>query len=792
MRALREETWALGRLWIVALLSLHLLAVKASRIAGLLTDTIRGRLQIKGDRFVFPGDYVVHREYGIGKYLGVSMLDTTPTMPTRSWTPLTVVQYNDSILSWYSSVASSSLWLYRSASPTTSYELSPALDTRKWIRRKLNVEEASKGTALGLISTMAIRNGLHRVPYLSGNGDSLYAEFERRFQFEPTEDQLTCFRAVEEDMVNKTRPMDRLICGDVGFGKTEVAIRAIFRAVLSNRQVALLAPTRILALQHARVLKNRMPDANIQLLRGGGKSQSVKDELKSGECQVVVGTHALLSPSVSFDNLGLLIIDEEQRFGVHHKEKLKALSSGTDVLTLSATPIPRTLQMSLSGLRDMSLMNSPPKGRKEVVTKVGRLSDADLVAAIKGEVERGGQVFVVCPLIEQVMTEFDRLEALLASTLSPNRICMAHGRMEDLEQRIDQFATRKFDVLVATTVIESGIDMPNVNTMIVLYAERFGIAQLYQLRGRVGRSDRQAFAYFCPNSTSLSVEAEQRLEYINTFTALGSGYDLSRRDMEMRGHGTIFGSEQSGARDVGLDLQSEILAEAVEQLRKDSVIGAAETRLALNTKLEALGKGVAGPLPETSDLMGVSRWEGRLASALLLKWLGTSDESNDVARRFLTAASGAKELRALLTQLKSKHKRIPTLVGDLFTRAIVRALARKIGAEEIRASEEDETKVVITMPQMSVVKWHRLLDSAVPEALRPMTAFSEFSDSERQTEGGQLILTVDEPVVKDGHGTIPADVLKLLLALAAEVDKHFKGNIKSLKEAEAEEDKVSL
>lgn len=777
-------------MWIIALLLLATTIIAStSKRVGLLTDSIRGRLQIKGDRFVFPGDYVVHREYGIGKYLGVSMLDTTPSMPTRSWTPLAVVQYNDSVLSWYSSVASSSLWLYRSASPTASYELSPALDTRKWIRRKLSVEEASKGTALGLISTMAIRNGLHRVPYLSGNGDALYAEFERRFQFEPTEDQLTCFRAVEEDMVNKTRPMDRLICGDVGFGKTEVAIRAIFRAVLSNRQVALLAPTRILALQHARVLKNRMPNANIQLLRGGGKSQSVKDELKSGECQVVVGTHALLSPSVSFDNLGLLIIDEEQRFGVHHKEKLKALSSGTDVLTLSATPIPRTLQMSLSGLRDMSLMNSPPKGRKEVVTKVGRLGDAELVAAIKAEVERGGQVFVVCPLIEQVLTEFDRLEDLLASTLAPNRICMAHGRMEDLEQRIDQFATRKFDVLVATTVIESGIDMPNVNTMIVLYAERFGIAQLYQLRGRVGRSDRQAFAYFCPNSTSLSVEAEQRLEYINTFTALGSGYDLSRRDMEMRGHGTIFGSEQSGARDVGLDLQSEILAEAVEQLKKDSVIGAAETRLALNTKLEALGKGVAGLLPERSDLMGVSRWEGRLASALLLKWLGPgSEEANDAVRKFLTAASGAKELRALLTQLKSKHKKIPTLVSDLFTRAIVRSLSRKIGAEEIRVSEEDETKVIITMPQMSVVKWHRLLDSAVPEALRPRTAFS---DNEQLADGGHVILKVEEAIVKDGHGTVPADLIKLLLSLAAEVDKHLKAKMKSLKE-ESEDDKASI
>eukprot|EP01035_Chromulina_nebulosa_P017289 gene17289-22825_t len=349
--------------------------------------------------------------------------------------------------------------------------------------------------------------------------------------------------------------MDRLVCGDVGFGKTEVAMRAIYRAVLSNRQVALLAPTRVLALQHLRVLRNRMPDVSVELLHGGGKADSVKTKkmIESGECQVVVGTHALLQPNIKYSNLGLLVIDEEQRFGVKQKEKLKTYSSGVDILTLSATPIPRTLQLSLTKLKDLSIIVTPPIGRKEVKVEVNLDTDEIIFNSIMKEVHRKGQVFVIVPFIKHMNSLLHRITNIL-----PNiKIIDAHGRHDDLEDRIDAFAAGEADVLIATTVIENGIDMPNVNTILVFNAEMFGISALYQLRGRVGRSDRQAYCCLLTNQTSLTVEAEQRLTYLKTFTALGSGYDLSRRDMEMRGHGTLFGSEQSGAKDIGIDLQSE-------------------------------------------------------------------------------------------------------------------------------------------------------------------------------------------------------------------------------------------
>ncbi|KAJ1430859.1 P-loop containing nucleoside triphosphate hydrolase protein, partial [Ochromonadaceae sp. CCMP2298] len=410
---------------------------------------------------------------------------------------------------------------------------------------------------------MAVRNALHRTPCVPD--DQEYAAFERRFGYTPTDDQATCFLQVAADMVNNTRPMDRLVCGDVGFGKTEVAMRAIYRAVRSNKQVALLAPTRVLAKQHERTLKERMPDVKyvIQLLRGGGKggAKEVKEALRLGECQIVIGTHALLQPSVDFNNLGLLVIDEEQRFGVAHKEKLKTTASGADVLTLSATPIPRTLQMSLSGLRDFSMMRSPPKGRREVQVFVG--PEGGVVEMVR-EIKRGGQVFVVVPFVKMVAETTERLQALIPGV----RVIEAHGRHEDLEDRIDAFVKQEADVLVATTVIENGIDMPSVNTIVVLTADRFGMSTLYQLKGRVGRGLRQAYAYFLTSNSTITTEAEQRLTYVKTFTALGSGYDLARRDMEMRGHGTVFGEEQSGARDIGLDLQASMLSAAVETIQQ--------------------------------------------------------------------------------------------------------------------------------------------------------------------------------------------------------------------------------
>eukprot|EP01036_Dinobryon_divergens_P029109 gene29108-38171_t len=418
--------------------------------------------------------------------------------------PVVRVQYEDAEVTWFLKFAEQQFWMYRSKD-TGVQPLSSLMEKQRWVRRRNAAVEKSESLAMDLLNLMAVRNSIYRTPCKPDASDPRYKQFEDRFAYSPTSDQLDCFKAIENDMVNSTRPMDRLICGDVGFGKTEVAMRAIYRAVLSGKQVALLAPTRVLAKQHERTLKARMPDINVQLLRGGGKgdAKSVKAELLSGKCQVVVGTHALLQPTVSFSQLGLLVIDEEQRFGVAHKERLKASAANTDVLTLSATPIPRTLQMSLSGLRDFSQMNSPPK------VHVGPINNTMIKAALENEFSRNGQVFVVVPLVRHV---------------EPTRVML--------------------ESLFEGDALEDG-SLPI-----------------------------KAYAYVMTNDKNITITAaaEQRLTYLETFTALGSGYELSRRDMEMRGSGTLFGSDQSGSQDVGMDLQARMLSTALENFRANTTL----------------------------------------------------------------------------------------------------------------------------------------------------------------------------------------------------------------------------
>ena len=326
----------------IALQKLHCSTLPSPLKAGGVSTAITQRVKIGGLRWISPGDYVVHKEYGIGKFLRIVSVNLTPARSSRTIEPALLVQFKDAEITWFQRLVEKELWFYQS-SDATNVDLSSIIDPRKWRRAKVNAEERGVGLAANLVKLTAVRNSLHRPPCPEDN--ELYKIFETAFAFDPTVDQITCFEQIREDMVSRTRPMDRLICGDVGFGKTEVAMRAIYRAVLANKQVALLAPTRILALQHLRVPRARMPDVTIELLRGGGhgNADEVKDAIKSGTCQVVVGTHALLQPSVEFGNLGLLVIDEEQRFGVAQKEKLKAAAEGTDILTLTATPIPRTL-----------------------------------------------------------------------------------------------------------------------------------------------------------------------------------------------------------------------------------------------------------------------------------------------------------------------------------------------------------------------------------------------------------------------------------------------------------------
>ena len=444
-----------------------------------------------------------------------------------------------------------------------------------WSRAKKRVEENTLELAQDVLALYATRETVQRVPF-DPTQEEKVKEFEGTFPYTPTPDQKTCFEEVENDMVWRSRPMDRLICGDVGFGKTEVALRALFRTVCNGRQGALLAPTGVLAAQHYKnVLKRMGPDSefdiNVALLRGGmGRrtkaGRAMREQIESGEVQLVVGTHALLSKDLAFKDLGLLVVDEEQRFGVKQKERLKVISGGIDVLTMSATPIPRTLQMSISGIRDTSTIRSPPPMRKPTISYVHEFEEEIVQEAIGRELARGGQCFYVVPRIAMLQ----QAEQVIEGLFSGIRVIQAHGRMgrNEAEENVAAFAEGKYDVLLATTVIENGVDIPSVNTIVIESAQNFGMSTLYQLRGRVGRSDQQAYAYFLHNEDSVTEQAALRLQAMAELQDLGSGFDVANRDLEIRGAGSLLGTEQSGlAARVGFDLYMRMLKKSVRQLK---------------------------------------------------------------------------------------------------------------------------------------------------------------------------------------------------------------------------------
>lgn len=807
------------------------------------TDPVT-RVKIGGDRVILPGDYIVHEKYGIGRYVGVRNIDLTPARGKPTYQPVVIIQYRDSEVSFFKRTVRNELWIYRN-SESGFQELSTVLDTRKWRRRRSAAEKDAKKTGINLVRMMAIRNGYSRTPCIDTSRLPSYEEFERNFKFTPTEDQIACFDAIARDMTNNTRPMDRLVCGDVGFGKTEVAMRAMYRAVLSNRQVALLAPTRVLALQHLRVISNRMPNVNVQLLRGGGQGKDVKAALADGRCQIVVGTHALLQNSVKFDNLGLLIVDEEQRFGVDQKEKLKAAASGVDVLTLSATPIPRTLQMSLTGLRDFSLVMTPPKGRKEVQVQVGHKDNGTIVKAIEAEVERDGQAFVVVPFVANVSTTAAQIK-----TLIPDITCVeAHGRHADLEERIDVFSSGRAQVLVATTVVENGIDMPNVNTIIVLDADRFGMSTLYQLRGRVGRSTRQAYAFFMTRRDKvLTRESEARLMYLETFTAMGSGYDLSKRDMEMRGAGQVFGASQSGSKDVGRDFQAKILELAIEEIKLDVAMPCVATWVCLRNRFEREwgAELIEKEMPSVEDLSGVSRWEAEVAEKLIAITLETHSRTRavdantdtgalvqEMLRKFL-AANSHSDLRTLLKQWRTEvfasaasatsgngsggaglatpdtlsrsskeidastsgsDETVPVVLQELIKRALLRILCRRVGVFSV---ERRGTDILLRSEGINKKIWSEKLSDSVPRDLRDFVSFMAPADEvpnsrEREAEaeyaprqddrGGNIVL---RDCFEDHGGLAAEDMLTMPVALLRLVSPLANAaDMKLLEEVEA-------
>ena len=447
----------------------------------------------------------------------------------------------------------------------------PHLDTlgsKAWENRKNKVKQAVEDLAGKLIDLYSRRKAAHGFPFPKDT--EWQTMFEAAFPYEDTDDQITVTEEIKKDMESAS-PMDRLVCGDVGYGKTEIAMRAAFKAVMGGRQVAFLAPTTILAEQHYETCIERFKNFPVRIAQMSRfvppkEQKETLKKLKDGQIDILIGTHRIIQKDVVFKNLGLMIIDEEQRFGVKDKEKLKVLRNNIDSLALSATPIPRTLHMSLLKIRDMSLLTTPPKNRQPIETVVDGFTDERVASAIRKEAERGGQIFYLHNRVESLEETRIKLERLVPEML----IETAHGKMtaDELDDIFRRFKLGGFNVLVSTTIIENGIDIPNVNTIIIDRADMYGVSQLYQLRGRVGRSDRKAYAYLLyPENKVLSEDAMKRLQVISDFTELGSGFKIAMKDMEIRGAGNLLGRDQAGnVYSVGFDMYVRLLNDAVNRL----------------------------------------------------------------------------------------------------------------------------------------------------------------------------------------------------------------------------------
>lgn len=512
------------------------------------------------------GDFVVHVDYGIGRYLGTERITVADVQKDC----IKLEYENGDIL--YVTLDK----LNRVQKFVSEEGYKPALThlgSPEWDRLKARTRKAVERIARDLVQLYARRMSSpgHAYP-----PDTVWQkELEASFMFPDTPDQVRTTREVKADL-EQNKPMDRLICGDVGFGKTEIAIRAAFKVVMEGRQAAVLVPTTILAQQHYHTFRERLRNypVNVAVLsrfRSRKEQAETLERVKSGDVDIVIGTHRLLSDDVQFKDLGLLVIDEEQQFGVRHKEKLRKLRINVDTLTLTATPIPRTLQMSLMGARDLSNIDTPPRNRLPIITEISQWDRNLIYKAITYEMDRGGQVFFVHNRVQTI----DGVAQILKQTVPQARIAVAHGQMREreLEKIMTDFYAKKYDVLVATMIIENGLDIPNCNTIIIDRADRFGLAQLYQLRGRVGRSERQAYAYLLvPPSERLSDVAMKRLYAIEEFTDLGSGLKIAMRDLEIRGAGNLLGHQQSGfINAVGFDLYQKILRDAVDKLKEDTL-----------------------------------------------------------------------------------------------------------------------------------------------------------------------------------------------------------------------------
>ena len=603
------------------------------------------------------GDYIVHIDYGVGIFGGlVRMKDDKGRMHE-----VVKLTYKDNDVVFVSVHALHKISRYKSkdSEPPKIYKLG----SKAWQNLKTSTKSKVKDIAKDLIRLYARRKSVKGFAFSADT--YLQQELESSFMYEDTPDQEKAVYAVKRDMEDNC-PMDRLVCGDVGFGKTEVAVRAAFKAVADSKQVAVLVPTTILALQHYETFRNRLKDlpCNIDYvsrLRTAKEVADIQKRLKSGRLDIVIGTHKLIGKGFEFKDLGLLIIDEEQKFGVSAKEKLRQLKASVDTLTLTATPIPRTLQFSLLGARDLSIINTPPPNRIPVQTEIMLFDTDEIKKIIDYELNRGGQVFFVHNRVE----ELPAIEDILHRMIPDMKICVAHGQMEAkvLENKILDFMAGDYDMLLCTTIIENGLDIPNANTIIINQAQNIGLSDLHQLRGRVGRSNRRAFCYLIvPPLTSITEDARRRLKAIEAFSDLGSGFNIAMQDLDIRGAGNLLGAEQSGfITDMGFETYQKILAEAMEELGVESGISTRSTD----------ENYVSDCTIETDQL------------ALIPD--GYIDMTAEKIRIYkeLDSLTSDKEINSMKDKLSDRFGPIPDELDRLFDIVRIRQLGQKLGFEKI-------------------------------------------------------------------------------------------------------------
>ena len=617
-------------------------------------------LTLKTLRDLQPGDYVTHIDHGVGTYSGLQKIDVNG----RIQEAVRIIYKDSDIL--YVNINS----LHKISKYTGKEGTMPKINklgSDVWNRLKEKTKTKVKEIAFDLIKLYAQRKAQHGFAFAPDN--YMQAELEASFIYEDTPDQAKAVADIKVDMENQS-PMDRLVCGDVGFGKTEVAIRAAFKAVLDGKQVAILVPTTILAFQHYKTFSDRLKEFPVSVdfvnrFKSAKEKKETYQKVADGKIDIIVGTHALLAKDVKFKDLGLMVIDEEQKFGVGHKEKLKTLKTNVDCLTLTATPIPRTLHFSLMGARDLSIINTPPPNRQPIQTEVQMFNAEFIRDAIYYETERGGQVFFIYNRIQGL----PEMTALIQAQCPDLSISYAHGQMEgdQLEEKILDFIDRKYDVLVCTNIVESGVDIPNVNTIIVNNAHHFGLSDLHQLRGRVGRSNKKAFCYLlAPPMSTLPTDSRKRLQTLEQFSELGSGFQIAMRDLDIRGAGNLLGGEQTGfMAEIGFEMYQKILDEAVRELKR--------------TSFKDLFK---EEISKQDDFVSDCTIDTDLEILIPDDYVESITERLSLYTR-LDNCEDETELKAFHTEIEDRFGPMPKAVEDLFTTVRCRRLAIDIGFEKM-------------------------------------------------------------------------------------------------------------